>query len=248
VPRGIAKRIAKKLIVRGGRMGVGRALIHAAVMEPPAERRLRNVEAWPESLSGFEDLAFLFTTGELNHGVASLSFDEAAHLFRVARSLGPATIVEIGRFKGGSTLVFATAKHPDATLWSFDLAGERARGIDGEEVDQEIASTLARYGRDAGVHLVRADSRSADHPDGGCDLVFVDGDHSYEGVRADYEHWRAAVRLGGHLLFHDAAQPERYAAVSPGVTRVVDEIERSGDSGFVREPGAGSIAHFRRNA
>jgi predicted O-methyltransferase YrrM len=242
------RQAAKGLIIRGGRTRAGRALIHAAVMDPPAERRLRNVEAWPESLSGFEDLAFLFTTGELNHGVASLSFDEAAHLFRLARSLGPATIVEIGRFKGGSTLVFAAAKHPDATLWSFDLPGERAPGIEGEEVDAEIASALARFGRDGGVHLVRADSRTAAHPDGGCDLVFIDGDHSYEGVRADFEHWRGAVRPGGHLLFHDAAQPERYAAVSPGVTRAVEEIERSGDSEFVREAGAGSIAHFRRAA
>jgi predicted O-methyltransferase YrrM len=242
------KAMTKRLIIRGGRTGIGRALIHAAVMDPPAQRRLRNVHAWPESLSGFEDLAFLFTANELNHGVASLSFDEAAHLFRLARSLGPATIVEIGRFKGGSTVVFATAKHPDATLWSFDLAGERAPGIDGAEVDAEIAATLARFDRNRGVHLVRADSRTAEHPEGGCDLLFIDGDHSYEGVRADYEHWRGALRPGGHLLFHDAAQPERYAAVSAGVTRAVEEIERSRESGFVREPGAGSIAHFRRTA
>jgi predicted O-methyltransferase YrrM len=242
------KAMTKRLIIRGGRTGIGRALIHAAVMDPPAQRRLRNVHAWPESLSGFEDLAFLFTANELNHGVASLSFDEAAHLFRLARSLGPATIVEIGRFKGGSTVVFATAKHPDATLWSFDLAGERAPGIDGAEFDAEIAATLARFARNRGVHLVRADSRTAEHPEGGCDLLFIDGDHSYEGVRADYEHWRGALRPGGHLLFHDAAQPERYAAVSAGVTRAVEEIERSRESGFVREPGAGSIAHFRRTA
>jgi predicted O-methyltransferase YrrM len=239
------RRAAKKAIIRIGGTGAGRALIHAAVMEPPPERRLRNVREWPETLSGFEDLAFLFTTGELNHGVASLSFDEAAHLFGVARSLGPATIVEIGRFKGGSTLVFATAKDPDATLWSYDLGGERAPGIVGEEVDAEIESTLVRFGRDRGVHLVRADSRSAEPPAGGCDLLFIDGDHSYEGVRADYEHWQTAVRPGGHLLFHDAEQPERYAAVSPGVARLVAEIDR-GDERFVRERSAGSIAHFRR--
>jgi predicted O-methyltransferase YrrM len=246
--KGALRATAKRLIIRGGRTGIGRALIHAAVMEPPAERRLRNVQSWPESLTDFEDLAFLFTANELNHGVASLSFDEAAHLFRLARSLGPATIVEIGRFKGGSTIVFATAKHPEATLWSFDLAGERGPGIDGEDVDAEITSTLARFGLDRGVHLLRANSRTAEHPDGGCELLFVDGDHSYEGVRADYEHWRDAIKPGGHLLFHDAAQPERYAAVSPGVTRAVEEIERFRDSGFVREPGAGSIAQFRRTA
>lgn len=235
----------KPLVVWLARTRPGRSLIHAAVMSPPGERRLANVEAWPDSLSGFEDLAFLFSSSELNHGVASLSFDEAAHLYRVARSLGDATLVEIGRFKGGSTVVFAAAKHPDAALWSYDLGGERSAGIVGEEVDAEIEATLARYGVDRGVHLVRADSRTVEPP-GPCDLVFVDGDHSYTGVRADFEHWREAVRPGGHLLFHDAAQPDRYAAVSPGVARLVGEIEQNPRAGLVRHAVAGSIVHFRR--
>ena len=36
------------------------------------------------------------------------------------------------------------------------------------------------------------------------DLLFVDGDHREEGVRADFEHWSPHVRVGGHVLFHDA--------------------------------------------
>ena len=50
----------------------------------------------------------------------------------------------------------------------------------------------------------------------GFDLVFVDGDHSYEGARADLENWGRRVRRGGQVLVHDAT-PE-----FPGVCKAID--------------------------
>ena len=49
--------------------------------------RFDTVRAWPEAVDGFEDLAFLFTSGQLNMGVALVTFDEAALLYRTAHSL-----------------------------------------------------------------------------------------------------------------------------------------------------------------
>ncbi len=48
------------------------------------------------------------------------------------------------------------------------------------------------------------------------DLVFVDGDHSYEGARADLENWGRRVRSGGQVLVHDAT-PD-----FPGVCKAID--------------------------
>jgi hypothetical protein len=73
----------------------------------------------------------------------------------------------------------------------------------------------------------------------------VDGDHSYGGVRGDYEHWGPALRAGGHLLFHDAVQWP-FLNCEPGVARLVEEIERDDSTLFSRRDGAGSIAHFVR--
>ena len=70
----------KDLARRVGRTGLGKNLIHAAVLRDPSTMRFRNVEQWPESVRGFEDLAFMFSSNQLNHGVASLQFDEAALL------------------------------------------------------------------------------------------------------------------------------------------------------------------------
>src|SRR5215216_6541632 len=75
--------------------------------ETATRARFAAVRAWPDALHGFEDLVFLFSSNQLNHGIALLTLDEAGLLYRLARSAG--TAVEIGRFKGGGTLVLAAA-------------------------------------------------------------------------------------------------------------------------------------------
>lgn len=207
-------------------------------------RTLGNVEAWPERLDGFEDLAFLFSSNLLNMGPALLAIDEAAYLYRLVRGLGPATLVEIGRYKGGSTLLLAAAMDPAARLHSYDLHREFDVGHRGPEQDRHLAAALDRYGLQERVEMVVADSHTVAHP-GTCDLVLVDGDHSYDGARGDYEHWRSALEPGGHLLFHDAVE-RPFLNFEPGVARLVEEIERDDSMLFSRRDGAGSIAHFVR--
>ncbi|GEM_PF-1919555 len=207
-------------------------------------RTLGNVEAWPERLDGFEDLAFLFSSNLLNMGPALLAIDEAAYLYRLVRGLGPATLVEIGRYKGGSTLLLAAAMDPAARLHSYDLHREFDVGHRGPEQDRHLAAALDRYGLQERVEMVVADSHTVAHP-GTCDFVLVDGDHSYDGARGDYEHWRSALEPGGHLLFHDAVE-RPFLNFEPGVARLVEEIERDDSMLFSRRDGAGSIAHFVR--
>lgn len=237
----------KQATARAARTRLGRNLVHAAVLDDPLEQRFSRVERWPESLQGFEDLAFLFSSNQLNHGIASLQLDEAALLYRVARDAGPGTLAEIGRFRGGSTLITAVAMHPEAELWSYDLQVALRPDLPGDLLDRELLEALRRYGLESRVHLVVGDSRSVDLPPGPLVSLFVDGDHSYEGARADYERWRTLVAPGGQLLFHDAVDRGGYGTQYPGVRRLVGEIERD-DAEFERRPGAGSIAQFVRRA
>jgi predicted O-methyltransferase YrrM len=234
----------KDLVRRLGRTGVGKNLIHASVLRDPATMRFRNVERWPDEVRGFEDLAFLFSSNQLNHGVASLQLDEAALLYRLARDAGSGPFVEIGRFKGGSTLIFASALPEGVELWSYDLHVALRPDMPGAQLDAELGEALARYGLEHKVHLVVADSRKVEPPSSEIELLFVDGDHTYEGARADYERWSELVRPGGNLLFHDAVDTGGYGNVYPGVARAVAEVEA--EPGWERRPGAGSIAHFVR--
>jgi predicted O-methyltransferase YrrM len=236
--------VIKELVRRLGRTGPGKNLIHAAVLPDPAAMRFANVERWPESVRGFEELAFMFSSNQLNHGVASLQIDEAALLYRLARDVRTGPIAEIGRFKGGSTVVFASALPEGVELWSYDLHVALRPDMSGEQLDRELDEALTRLGVRRKVNLLVGDSRTVEPPPAPLELLFIDGDHSYEGAKADFERWSAFVRPGGHVLFHDAVDTGGYGNVYPGVARAVAEV----GSGWARQPGAGSIAHFVKSS
>jgi predicted O-methyltransferase YrrM len=242
------RELVKRALGVAGRTGVGKNLVNAAVQADPGARRYTNVERWPESLDGFEDLAFLFASNQLSHGIASLQLDEAALLYRLARRVPPdGVFVEIGRFKGGSTLLLASALPEGAELWSYDLHVALRADLTGAQLDAELRGALERYGLTEKVQLVVGDSRTADAPSSAPSVVFVDGDHTYEGARADHERWGELVAPGGDLLYHDAVDAGGYGNHYPGIARLVAEIERD-DRRFERQPDTGSIAHFTRTA
>jgi predicted O-methyltransferase YrrM len=235
----------KDIVRRLGRTSAGKNLIHAAVLPDPASMRFTNVERWPQQLRGFEDLAFMFSSNQLNHGVASLQLDEAALLYRLARDVQTGPVAEIGRFKGGSTLIFAAALPDRAELWSYDFHVALRPDMPGAQLDDELRTALERFGLAAKVHLVVADSRTVEPPPAPLELLFIDGDHSYDGAKADFERWSAFVRPGGQLLFHDAVDTGGYGNVYPGVVRLMTEIGLTETgTAWERQPGAGSIAHF----
>jgi predicted O-methyltransferase YrrM len=55
--------------------------------------------------------------------------------------------------------------------------------------------------------------------DGALDFVFIDGDHSYEGVKRDLAAWLPKVKPGGWLMGHDYGNKP-----DGGVKRAVDEL------------------------
>ena len=184
----VLRDLVKRALGAAGRTGVGKNLVNAAVQADPGLKRYPSVERWPESLDGFEDLAFLFSSNQLSHGIASLQLDEAALLYGLARRVAPgAAVAEIGRFKGGTTLMLASALPDGAELWSYDLHVALRADMSGPQLDAELETALDRYGLSERVHLVVGDSRTAEPPPRPCALVFVDGDHTYEGARADYD-------------------------------------------------------------
>lgn len=74
--------------------------------------------------------------------------------------------------------------------------------------------------------VIRGDSATIGNmcPSGIFDLVFIDGDHSYEGCARDILAWEHAVKPGGYFGGHDYKH-----AAHPGVTQAVDEyIARAG--------------------
>lgn len=59
-----------------------------------------------------------------------------------------------------------------------------------------------------------------DWKNGKIDMMFIDADHSYSGVKSDVEAWYPHMKPGGYMYFHDADDS------SPGVWQLVEELSK----------------------
>ena len=143
-----------------------------------------------------------------------LSDAQAARLWHRAGSLGQSgRIVEIGSFRGRSTVVLAHAAGADGRVFAVDphTGDDRGpRAFDGEpelgELDLELfRRNIARAGVSESIEHVRMPSRGAlDLVEGPIDLLYIDGSHRYRDARDDIVLWGERVRSGGSLLIHDS--------------------------------------------
>lgn len=143
-----------------------------------------------------------------------LTDDQAAMLAEAAAACRRGgQIVEIGSFRGKSTVVLASAAPDGAVIVAIDPHAGNDRG------PGEIAGFVAAAADDrlafernldaAGVgHRVQHVSEFSDlahgRVDGAIDVLFIDGAHRYRPARADIRDWGARVVDGGSLLVHDA--------------------------------------------
>ena len=123
------------------------------------------------------------------------------------------TIVEIGSFRGRSTVVLAASAPPSASIVAIDPHAGNDRGpqeIDGYESAAEddhdvFHANLRAAGVDDKVRHVRAFSAEAhEYVEGAVDVLYIDGAHRYRPARADISSWGDRVRDGGVLLIHDS--------------------------------------------
>jgi methyltransferase family protein len=94
--------------------------------------------------------------------------------------------------------------------------------------DDRYESFMDECGHFSNLVAIRACSPGAADQVPDVDMVFLDGDHEYEGVVADIEAWLPKTRK--LLCGHDYGHPDY-----PGVARAVDEI--LGDQVVLAGPG-----------
>ncbi len=122
-------------------------------------------------------------------------------------------IVEIGSFRGRSTIVLASAAPPGVEVIAIDPHAGNDRGpqeIEGfaDEAAQDhdaFLANLERAGVADRVRHVRSFSDAAHaEVDGTVDLLYVDGAHRYGPALADLRSWGDRVVPGGTMLIHDS--------------------------------------------
>ena len=167
-------------------------------------------------------------------------------LYGVVRAKRPQVIVEIGSARGRSTCAMALAckQNEQGHVYAIDphdLNPWTEIGTGGQ-TEQFLRSRLRNYRLEEWCDIIVRTSREAARewirP---IDLLFIDGDHSFDGVRDDFELFRPWMAPDSLVLFHDTAwsynqaradepQPgdlrEKLAAM--GVPQYMDVLKRAG--------------------
>jgi predicted O-methyltransferase YrrM len=125
-------------------------------------------------------------------------------LARMAEGLS--RVVEVGVWHGVTTRRLRAAMAPTGTLWAVD---PYPRGRLGVSLPRRIAlrevgsagGAAVEWVRTTGVEAARLYGAAGEPP---VELVFIDGDHSFEGLRADWEAWSLLVAPRGCIALHDS--------------------------------------------
>lgn len=143
--------------------------------------------------------------------------DETEALYKLAlAATGPGHIVEIGSWTGGSSIAL--------TLGCLDTGRDGITAID-RHFHDSYEGNLSTHGVLQSVRRLEMTARDAaqcwrvlnrrSNPE--IRLLFIDGDHSYEGVSTDLSHWLPFVKPGGVVCLHDCSDTH------PGVIRAIYE-------------------------
>jgi predicted O-methyltransferase YrrM len=134
--------------------------------------------------------------------------EEFVELLKIFQELNPKYILEIGTAHGGTLFCFCKLAQNDATIISIDLP-EGPFG--GGYPEWKIPIYRAFVKENQKLYLLRKDSHQQETLEEvkkilngkELDFLFIDGDHSYEGVKKDFEMYSPLVRMGGIIAFHD---------------------------------------------
>jgi predicted O-methyltransferase YrrM len=127
--------------------------------------------------------------------------DELAALLRHAA--GARAAVEIGVYHGATTARLRTVLSADGVLTAIDPHPPGRLGV---SFERAVAQREVRRSHGARVEWARATSdRVAAQWATPVDFLFVDGDHTWNGIAADWTGWRPWLAAGARVALHDAA-------------------------------------------
>jgi predicted O-methyltransferase YrrM len=162
--------------------------------------------------------------------------DSAWLLYGLARSLKPKVCVEIGSARGKSACFIGMALRENnfGKLYAID-PHTTTNWNDSESVETIgiMKDNIHKFALENYIDIIRKTSDEAlkewNLP---IDMLFIDGDHSYEGVRRDWESFSPFLTEFGLTIFHDTIwelkpDPQWYRS-DMGVPRFVDDLRKEG--------------------
>lgn len=134
--------------------------------------------------------------------------NEILELLKRIEGKKPKVVVEIGTGRGGTLFLFSRCVSEDAIIISVDFPGGRfGSGYPKWKIPLYKSFAMGEQK----IHLIRANSHLSATlekvrvllDDKQVDFLFIDGDHSYDGVKQDFQMYGSLVKKGSIIALHD---------------------------------------------
>jgi len=144
----------------------------------------------------------------------------------------PKSMIEIGCAKGGTTFLWTRILPPEGMKIIIDLPGG-PWSLGGMNYLEVGALKTRLEGFSPNTHVRFSNSQHKDTLDWvketlgeqKVDFLFIDGDHSYNGVKLDYENYKDFVAKDGIIAFHDIKSSPKHAELYCDVWRFWSEVK-----------------------
>jgi predicted O-methyltransferase YrrM len=129
--------------------------------------------------------------------------------YDLIRNLEPETFVELGTYYGSSMSSFAQGVKDgnlSTKIYAIDSwEGDENAGFYGNYVYEHTQALVKKYYPELNINLVKKyfDKALMDFEDKSIDIIHIDGLHTYEAVKKDYQDWLPKMKTDGVMLFHD---------------------------------------------
>ena len=174
------------------------------------------------SIKDFLDLSISFNFENITINPFQIR-TEIHTLLEIIKKEKPKNVLEIGTANGGTLFLLSKICPTDTTLVSVDLP----EGKFGGEYfpDWKIPFYKSFVSNQQKIHILRGDSHQEPtlkktqefFQDVKIDFLFIDGDHTYEGVKKDFEMYSKLVSDDGLIVFHD---------ICPGPKELAGEVSK----------------------
>lgn len=143
---------------------------------------------------------------QFGYAKAETQTTEAERKCLARHASGKKMLAEICVYHGVTTCRLRSAMDTAGVLVAIDPFPKQRLGFSGHRIIahrkvSEIKSGTVRWMRTTGAQaakeLLAANSRSFD-------FVFIDGDHSWDGLKGDWEGWSKLIAPGGIVALHDS--------------------------------------------
>ncbi len=129
--------------------------------------------------------------------------------YDLIRNIKPKKIVELGTHKGTSFFSFCQAVKDEGIKTEINAIdtweGDKHAGFYGDDIYKFVQKVVNKLYSGVEIKLIKKtfDNAISEFKDKSIDILHIDGLHTYEAVKHDFENWLIKIKDSGIILFHD---------------------------------------------